>query len=72
MTRAALLARISSLSDDQVAAVGPYLEADLDAVDELDELRDQIELGRASARTEPLADSRSVFERAAGRFASGK
>jgi hypothetical protein len=61
MTRAGLLQRIESLTDDELDRVAPYLEADLDAVADLPSLREAIEGGVESARTEPLFDHESVM-----------
>lgn len=60
MTRAAILARISALSDDELARVSPYLEADLNAVYDLADLHTEVERGRVSAREEPLVDDEEV------------
>ena len=61
MTRADVLQRIESLTDDDLNRVAPYLEADLDAVADLPALRDAIEGGMESARTEPLLDHEAVM-----------
>ncbi len=61
MTRAELMERIDRMSDAEIDQVGPYLEADMDALDELGGLRREIELGRASAREEPLVDHAAVM-----------
>jgi len=61
MTRAALLQRIDSLSDDEFDRVAPFIEADLDAVDALPELYEEIRRGQESARTEPLLDHDAVM-----------
>ena len=61
MTRAELIERIDRMSDDELDQVGPYLEADMDALDELDRVRGEIDLGRASARDEPLVDHATVM-----------
>lgn len=67
MTRAQLIQRIQSLSEDELSRVAPYLEADLDALADLAGLIEEIRLARESERTEPLlADEdvlRSVLER---------
>jgi hypothetical protein len=61
MKRAALIARIDRMSDDELERVGPYLEADLDAVDQLESVQREIALGRASARDEPLVEHAAVM-----------
>ncbi len=58
--RAELIERIKSLSDDEMERVAPYIEADLDAVDDLDALYAEIAEGRKSAQTEPLLDDDAV------------
>lgn len=73
MTRAALLQRIENLTDDEFEQVVPFLEADLDALQEhlpAEDLADLVraaELGRESARTEPLLDNDAVFAMARDR-----
>ena len=65
MTRAEMLARIASLSEEEFAQVRPYLEADLEAAEtERRELADEIRLGQESARSEPLHDHDSVMAEA--------
>jgi hypothetical protein len=61
MTRAEVLDRIRGLSDGDLERVLPYLEADLDAAADLPDLREEIERGEESARTEPLLDHESVM-----------
>lgn len=61
MTRAELIERIERMSDDEMERVGPYLEADLDVIDELASVHREIELGRASAKDEPLVDHADVM-----------
>jgi hypothetical protein len=67
MTRTDALRRIETLTDDEFDRVAPYLEADLDAVEnglaDVDDagLRRAIELGSESARTEPLLDHETVM-----------
>jgi hypothetical protein len=55
-----LIERIESLSDEEIERVGPYLEADLDALVDLDELRGEVARGRESVRTEPLLSHEEV------------
>ena len=69
MSRAAVLHRIESLTDDEFAHVEPYLEADLDAADDRAAMRREIDLGLESARTEPLIDNDEVFAMARRRSA---
>ena len=60
VNRRDLIERIESLSDEEIERVGPYLEADLDALVDLDELRDEVARGRESVRTEPLLSHEEV------------
>lgn len=60
VTRSAILQRIAALSDDELARVGPYIEADLDALADLADLHAEVERGRVSAREEPLVDDEEV------------
>jgi len=61
MTRAAFLQRIESLTEPDFERIAPYLEAELDAAADLPDLREAIELGQESARTEPLLDHEAVM-----------
>lgn len=60
VNRRELIQRIDSLSDAEMERIGPYLEADLDALVDLDDLRSEVARGRESARTEPLLDDAEV------------
>ena len=64
MTRAQILERLGKLSDDQFARLAPFIEADLAALDDLDEIHAEIEAGRNSAATEPLLTADEVYQRA--------
>jgi hypothetical protein len=68
MTRAELIERIGRMSDTEIDQVAPYFEADMDALAELDGLRREVELGRASAREEPLIDHADVMSGALARL----
>jgi hypothetical protein len=61
MTRAAMLQRIESLTEDEFERVEPYLAADLDLAADLPDLRAEIERGLESALTEPLLDHETVM-----------
>jgi hypothetical protein len=65
MTRAAFLQRIQSLSEEEYEQLAPYLEADLEAANDLRDLRAEIARGLESAAAEPLLDHDDVM--AAGR-----
>jgi hypothetical protein len=69
VNRRDLIERIESLSDEEIERVGPYLEADLDALVDLDELRDEVARGRESARTEPLLSHEEVVSMVRERLA---
>lgn len=60
VNRSELLERIAALSQEDLDRVAPYVEADLDAVNDLDALHEEIELGRRSAAEEPLIDDDEV------------
>lgn len=68
MTRAEVIQRIKSLTDEEFERVAPYLESDLDAVDDWEDLREAIDLGLESARTEPLLDHETVMQMARARL----
>lgn len=70
MTKDAFLKYVASLSDEQFEKVSPFLEADLEAVDALDELRDEIAEGRASAAKQPLLDADEVYGRVRRKLSS--
>ena len=72
MTRADLIDRIEALSDDDLAEVGPYLSADLDVIPELDNLQNEVALGRQSAIAEPLVDDAEVVRTIAARLCRTK
>lgn len=61
MTRHELIEKLSGLSDEHFARVAPYLQADLEAADDLEDLHAEIEGGRRSATTEPLVDAKDVY-----------
>jgi hypothetical protein len=58
--KAALIDRIEALSEDEFNRVAPYLEADLESVADLGELKAAVEAGRRSAQSEPLVDDAQV------------
>ena len=69
VNRRDLIQRIESLTDEEMDRVGPYLEADLDALVDVDALRQEVAHGRKSARTEPLIDDADVVKSALARLA---
>jgi hypothetical protein len=61
VNRQKLIQRIQSLSEEELERVGPFLEADLDVLaemddEDLDDMQRSIDRGLESARTEPLVD----------------
>ena len=63
MTKRAVIKRLEQMSDSQFALIEPYIEADLESIDSLEELRREIEAGRRSARDEPVLDAQTVYAR---------
>lgn len=68
VTKSELIERIQDLSDEELEQVGPYLEADLEALAPGQDLVAEIERGQASARTEPLLDNRIALQQATARL----
>ena len=62
MTRSHLIDRIQALSEADLARVAPFLEADLDAVADLDDLREEVRKGRESARSHPLLEDDDIVQ----------
>ena len=62
MTRSEIIERIQALSEADLARVAPFIEADLDAAGDLDDLRDEVRRARESAATEPLLDDDEVLD----------
>lgn len=63
MTRQDLIRKLGALTEEEYARVAPFLEADLDAVEDLAALHVEIEAGRESARTQPVLDAKDVYAR---------
>lgn len=68
VTRSQLIERIQDLSDEELEQVGPYLEADLEALAPDQDLVAEIERGQVSARTEPLLDNQIALQQATARL----
>lgn len=64
MTKEDLIRKLKDLPEDQFARIAPFLEADLEVVDDLAELHREIEAGRKSAGTEPILEAKDVYARA--------
>ena len=62
VTRSQLIERIQALSEADLARVAPFLEADLDALVDLDDLREEVRKGRESARTQTLLEDDEVVQ----------
>ena len=61
MTRAELIQRIQALTDEELERVLPFLEADLDLLADVEELREELRRARESARREPLLDHEELL-----------
>lgn len=70
MTKDAFLRQVESLSDEQFAKVSAFLEADLEALEVLDALRDEVAEGRRSAAEQPLLDAKDVYHNARRKLSS--
>jgi hypothetical protein len=64
VTKEDLIKRLLNLSDLRFSQVAPFIEADLDAVDDLAALHNEIEAGRRSAASDPILDAKDVYARA--------
>jgi hypothetical protein len=63
VTKEDLIRKLKELPEEQFARVAPFLEADLEAVDDLAVLHREIEAGRRSAANEPILDAKDVYAR---------
>ena len=63
VTKEDLIKRLKELSEDRFAQVAPFIEADLDAVEDLAALHREIEAGRRSAATQPILEAKDVYAR---------
>jgi 5,10-methylenetetrahydrofolate reductase len=63
VTKEDLIKRLKGLSKGRFAKVAPFIEADLDAADNLTALHKEIEAGRHSAATQPILDAKDVYTR---------
>jgi len=64
MTRQDFIRKLATLSDEEFNRVVPFLEADLEAVEDLAALHVEVAAGRKSAAAEPLFDAKDVYARA--------
>jgi len=63
VTKEDLIKRLKGLSKGRFAKVAPFLEANLDAADDLAALHKEIEAGRHSAATQPILVAKDVYAR---------
>ena len=63
VTKEDLIKRLKGLSKGRFAKVAPFIEADLDAADDLASLHKEIEAGRRSASTQPILEAKDVYAR---------
>ena len=63
MTKEDLIQKLRALPDDQFARLAPFLEADLEAVDDLAALYREVDAGRQSATAEPVLEAADVYAR---------
>ncbi len=63
MTKEDLIQKLRALPDDQFAKLAPFLEADLEAVDDLAALHREVDAGRRSATAEPVLEVADVYAR---------
>ena len=61
MTKRDLIRILEGLSEDQFRQIAPFLEADLEAANELIGLQHEVDAGRQSAETSPLLDAQDVY-----------
>jgi len=63
VTREELIKKLKRLSKTQFAKVVPFIEADLETVDELRPITNEIQAGRRSAATQPILEAKHVYFR---------
>jgi len=63
VTKEDLIRRLKGLSKGRFAEVAPFIEADLEAADDLAALRKEIRAGRRSAAAQPLLEAQAVYDR---------
>jgi hypothetical protein len=61
VTKDDFIKKLKGLSEDRFAQVAPFLEADLEAADDLGALPREIEAGRKSAATQPILEAKDVY-----------
>ncbi|MEM9915416.1 MAG: hypothetical protein AAF911_10680 [Planctomycetota bacterium] len=70
MTKDAFIKQVSSLSEADFAKVSPFLEADLEAMNALDDLRNEIAAAREDAAKGPLFSADEAYERVRRKLSS--
>jgi len=63
VTKEDLIKKLKGLSKGQFAKVAPFIEADIEAADDLAALHKEIEAGRQSAATQPILEAKEVYAR---------
>ena len=63
VTKEELIKKLKGLSAGRFAKVAPFIEADIEAADELDALHKEIQVGRQSAATQPILEAKEVYAR---------
>lgn len=63
VTKEGLIKKLKGLSRGEFAKVAPFIEADLEAADDLAALNKEIEAGRRSAMNQPILEARAVYAR---------
>ena len=64
VAREELVQKLKALSAEQYTRIAPFLEADIESVDELAALHREIDSGRQSGAQEPTLESKDVYARA--------
>ena len=63
VTKEDLIKRLKGLSKHQFAKCAPFIDADIEAADDLAALHKEIEAGRRSAATHPILEANDVYAR---------
>ncbi len=63
MTRQSVIRKLEQLSSREFARIAPFLEADLDLLEDVAALRREVAAGRRSAKAEPILTAREVYSR---------
>lgn len=71
MTKRAVIRKLENLSPRDFAKVAPFLEADLDVLNDLEAMLDEVAAGRRSAASEPILSNREVYSRVRKKLSRG-